>query len=142
MPANLRNSVVAIRLEKVSFHFNPKEEQCQRMFKPPYDCTHFTLAKLCSKFFKLNFSSIWTKNFQMYMLGLEMAKEPEIKFSTFLRSQRKPGNSRETPISASLTILKPLVCISQQTGKFTKRWEYQTAYLAPEKPVCRSRRNS
>ena len=33
MPANLENSVVATGLEKVSFHPNPKERQCQRMFK-------------------------------------------------------------------------------------------------------------
>ena len=30
MPANLENSAVATGLEKVSFHSNPKEEQCQR----------------------------------------------------------------------------------------------------------------
>ena len=29
MPANLENSAVAIGLEKVSFHSNPKEMQCQ-----------------------------------------------------------------------------------------------------------------
>ena len=34
MPANLENSAVATGLEKVSFHSNPKERQCQRMFKP------------------------------------------------------------------------------------------------------------
>ena len=33
MPANLENSAMATGLEKVSFHFNPKERQCQRMFK-------------------------------------------------------------------------------------------------------------
>jgi len=33
MPANLENSAVATGLEKVSFHFNLKEGQCQRMFK-------------------------------------------------------------------------------------------------------------
>ena len=30
MPANLENSAVATGLEKVSFHYNPKEGQCQR----------------------------------------------------------------------------------------------------------------
>ena len=30
MPANLENSPVATGLEKVSFHSNPKEGQCQR----------------------------------------------------------------------------------------------------------------
>ena len=29
-------------LEKVSFHSSPKERQCQRMFKLPHNCTHFT----------------------------------------------------------------------------------------------------
>ena len=31
MPANLENSAVATGLEKVNFHSNPKERQCQRM---------------------------------------------------------------------------------------------------------------
>ena len=39
---NMENSVVAIGLEKVSFHSNPKERQCQRMLKLPHDCTHLT----------------------------------------------------------------------------------------------------
>ena len=33
MPASLENSAVATGLEKVSFHSNRKERQCQRMFK-------------------------------------------------------------------------------------------------------------
>ena len=42
MPANLENSAVATGLEKVSFHSNPKERQCQSMFKLPHNCTHLT----------------------------------------------------------------------------------------------------
>ena len=42
MPANLENSAVATGLEKISFHSNPKERQCQRMFKLPHSCTHLT----------------------------------------------------------------------------------------------------
>ena len=42
MPANLKNSALATGLEKVSFHFNFKERQCQRMFKPLNNYTHFT----------------------------------------------------------------------------------------------------
>ena len=36
MPENLENSAVATGLEKVSFHSNPKERQCQRMLKLPF----------------------------------------------------------------------------------------------------------
>ena len=42
MPAHLENSAVATGLEKVSFHSNPKESQCQRMLKLPHNCTHLT----------------------------------------------------------------------------------------------------
>ena len=45
MPANVENSVVATGLEKVSFHSNPKEGQCQRMLKLLHNCTHFTCCK-------------------------------------------------------------------------------------------------
>ena len=42
MPENLENSAVATGLEKVSFHSNPKERQCQRMLKLLHNCTHLT----------------------------------------------------------------------------------------------------
>ena len=42
MPANLENSAVATGLEKLSFHPNPKERQCQRMLKFLHNCTHLT----------------------------------------------------------------------------------------------------
>ena len=40
--SKLENSVVATGLEKVSFHSNPKERQCQRMLKLLHNCTHLT----------------------------------------------------------------------------------------------------
>ena len=40
MSANLENSAVATGLEKISFRSNPKEKQCQRMFKLLHNCTH------------------------------------------------------------------------------------------------------
>ena len=39
---NLENSAVTTGLEKVSFHSNPKEGQCQRMFRLPHNCPHLT----------------------------------------------------------------------------------------------------
>ena len=35
-------TAVATGLEKVSFHSNPKERQCQRKLKLPHNCTHLT----------------------------------------------------------------------------------------------------
>ena len=46
--------------------------------------------------------------------GLEKAEESEIKLPTSVGSEKKQKNSRETSISASLTMLTSL-CGSQQT---------------------------
>ena len=76
---------MATGLEKVSFHYNSKEEKCQRMFKVPHNCTHFTHAsKVIFKSFKLSFNSMQTKNFQVFKLDLEKAEEPEIKLPTYV----------------------------------------------------------
>ena len=42
MPANWENSTVATGLEKVSFHSNPKEKQCQGVLRLPHNFTHLT----------------------------------------------------------------------------------------------------
>ena len=53
MPAYLENSAPATGLEKINFHSNPKEKKCQRMYKLPYNHTHFT----CQEDFAQNPSS-------------------------------------------------------------------------------------
>jgi len=79
----------------------------------------------------------------MYKLDLEKAEEPEIKVPTSVGSQKKQKSSGKTSTSALLTAPKPLTAwITMNCGKFFKRWEYQTPYLPPEKPVCRSRGNN
>ena len=49
MPANLENSAVATGLEKVSFHSNPKERECQRTLKLPHNCTSAHSSKVMLK---------------------------------------------------------------------------------------------
>ena len=89
-------------------------------------CSFHMLVWLCSKSFKVGFSSMWTKKFQMYKLGFEKAEESEIKLPTSVGSWRKQGSSRKTS-TTSLTTRKPLtVCITTNCGKFLKRQEYQT----------------
>ena len=36
----LKDDAVKV-IERINFHSNPKERQCQRMFKLPYHCSHF-----------------------------------------------------------------------------------------------------
>ena len=44
------------------------------------------LVRLCSKSYKLGFSSMWTETFQMYKLDLEKVEEPEIILPTLVGS--------------------------------------------------------
>ena len=54
-------------------------------------------------------------------------QESEVKLPTSVGSLKKKKSSRNTSISALLTMPKPLiVCITTNYGKFLKRWEYQT----------------
>ena len=82
MPANLENSAVATGLEKVfSFQSHRKAMPKNVQTTAQLHSSHM-LARSCSKFFKLGFSSISTKSFQMFRLDLEKAEEPEIKLTT------------------------------------------------------------
>ena len=81
MPANLKNSSVAVGLEKVSFHSNPKERQYQKMLKLLYNYTHLTHYDY-SKFARPGFSNTCTVNFQIVKMVLEKTEKLEIKLPT------------------------------------------------------------
>ena len=67
-------------------------------------------------------------DFQMFKLVLEKA---ELKLPTSAGSSKKQKSSRETSISALLTMPKPLtVWIKINCGKFWKIWAYQTTWPA------------
>ena len=104
MPANLENSAVATGLEKVSFHSNPKERQCQSMLKLPHLCAYF----ICQQSNAQNSPSWASTYFQMFKLDLEKEEESEIKLPTSVGSLKKQENSRKTPTSVLLTMPKPL----------------------------------
>ena len=89
------------------------------------------VSKAMLKILQARFQQYMNQNFQMFKLGLEKAKEPEIKLPTSAGSLKKQESSRKTSISALLTMPKPLtVWITRNCGKFWKRWEYQTTWPA------------
>ena len=61
--------------------------------------------------------------------GFRKGRGPEIKLPTSSGSLKKQESSRKTSISALLTMPKPLtVWITTNSGKFWKRWKYQTTW--------------
>ena len=79
MPANLKNSAVATGLEDMFFIPDPKTgsaKECSKYWKTEF---FSDVSRVIFTFFKLDFNSTCTENFQMYRLVLEKAEEPEIK---------------------------------------------------------------
>ena len=102
-----------------------------------------TLAKSYSKYFKIGFNSVWTKNFQMYKLDLEEAEDPEIKLPTSVYRKSKIyileearfdyRKSKRIPEKHLLQFHWPKLLtmwIMTNSGKFWKRREHQTTWPA------------
>ena len=78
MPASMENLVVATRLKKVSFHSNPKEGPCQRMFTLPHNRFISQASKVMLKFLQVRRQQFMNQE----LSDLEKAEEPEIKLPT------------------------------------------------------------
>ena len=124
MPANLENSAVATGPEKVSFHSNPKERQCQRMFKLPQNCTHRTGYQSNAQNAPIQASTVHelrTSRCSSWIKKRQRNQRSNYQYQ--LDHKKKQENFRKT--SASLTTLKPLTgWVTTNCGKFLKRWEY------------------
>ena len=123
MPANLENSAVATGLEKVRFHSNPKERQCQRMLKLPYNCTHLTLishaSKVMLKILQARLQQYMNRELPDVQAGFRKGRGTRDQMPTSAGSWKKQESSRKTSISALLTMPKPLtVWITINCGKF------------------------
>ena len=82
-------------------------------------------SKVMLKFLQARLQKHVNCEIPRFKLDLEKAEDPEIKLLTSIGSSKKRQNSRKMSTSDLLTMTKPLTG-SQQTGKFFKRWEYQT----------------
>ena len=107
-------------LEKVSLHSNPKERQCQRKFKLPYNVLISHASKIMLKILQVRLQQYVNQELpDVYKLGLKKQKN-EIKLD-----HGKQGSSRKT--SASLTTSKPLiVLLTRKCEKSLRIWEYYT----------------
>ena len=119
MPANLEDSAGATGLEKVSFHSNPKERQCQRMFKFPHNYTHGQViqpdhaSKVMLKILQTRLLQYVNQELPNVQAGFRKTEEPEIKLPTSTGSSKKQENSRKTSTSASFSSVSqscPTLC--------------------------------
>ena len=119
MPANLENSAVATGLEKVSFHSNPKERQCQRT------SNYFTIAlishasKVMLKILQASLQQYMNRELPVVQAGFRKGRGTRDQIANIHWIIEKEESSRKTSISALLTMPKPLtVWITVNCGKF------------------------
>ena len=96
-----------------------------KMFKLLY--WFHILARLCSKSFRLGFSSTWSENFQMYKLDLKSQRKQFAGICWIMEKAREFQENTDfylTDYAKTMTVWITTIC-----GKFLKRWEYQTDWL-------------
>ena len=114
MPANLENSAVATGLEKVSFHSNPKERQCQRMLKLLHNCTHLSGSKVMLKILQARLQQYVNCELPDIQAGFRKGRETRNQIANICwRTKKKKRVLRKTSISVLLTMPMPLTCGSQ-----------------------------
>ena len=127
----------------VSFHSNPKEGQCQRIFQLPYSWNGSKVmlishaSKVILKILQARLQQYMSHELpdvqavQKLLDVQERAEEPEIKLHTSVGSSKKQESSSKTSTSALLTMPKRLIVwITKNCGKFLKRWAHKTTLPA------------
>ena len=130
MPANLKNSAVPTGLEKVSFQSNPKERQCQRMFKLLHNCIHLNASKVMLKTSEA--STVYEpRTFKSSSWIQKRQKNQRSNCQHLLNHTKSKRIPEKISTSGLLITPKPLtVYITTNYEKFLKRWEYQTTLPA------------
>ena len=89
------------------------------------------LAKECSKFSKLGFNSMWTKNFQIVQAGFRKVRGTRDQFANIRWIIKKAREFQKNTYIYFIDYTKDFDCVDQTNcGKFFKRWEYQTTWPA------------
>ena len=128
--ANLENSAVVTEVEKVSFHSNPKERQCQRMLKLLHNCNHltcFSSSKVIPK--------ILQARLQQYM-SCEL-------LPTSAGSSKKTREFQKNIYFCFIDYAKAFDCVDHNKLKNSERDGHTRPPILPlEKSVCRSGSNN
>ena len=144
MPENLENSSMATGLEKVSFHYNPKERQCQRMFKLPHDCTHLTHQQSNAQSSPCQSSIVcepWASRCLSWIWKRQRNQRSNCQHPL---DHRKSKRVPEKHLLLLYWLCQSLwLCGSPQTVENSERDGNTRPHdLPPEKSVCMSRSNS
>ena len=131
MPANLENSAVATGPKRSLFIPIPKKDNAK-------ECSNYRTIALISHASKVMLKILQARlqhyvnhELPVVQAGFRKGRGARNQIANIRWIIKNEESSRKTSISALLTMPKPLTMwITIDCGKFWKRWEYQTMWLA------------
>ena len=118
MPPNLENSAVATGLEKVSSHSNPKERQCQRMFKLLHNCTHLTHCKVMLKILQARLQQYVNREPPDVQAGFRKGRGARDQIANICWIIKKAREFQKNIYFCLIDYAKAFVWITVNRGKF------------------------
>ena len=143
MPANLEKSAADTGLEKVSFHSDSKEGRCQRMFKLPHNCTHFTSSKVMLKILPARLQQYVNRGLPDVQAGFRKCRGTRDQIASIHWIIVKTKEFRKDVYFCFIDYAKAFDCVDHNKLEISSRdGNTRPPYLSPEKSLCRSRSNS
>ena len=127
----LKDDAVKMLHSICQFSFQSQRRHCQRMFKLPYNCIHFTHYQSNVQNSPSRASTVhelWTSRCSSWIYERQRNQRSNCQHTLdHQKSKRVPDKH----LLLLYWLCQSLwLCGSQQTGKFWKRWEYQTTLPA------------
>ena len=137
MPAYLENSAVATGLEKVSFHSNPKERQCQRMFRL---ISH--ASKVMLKILQARLQQYMNRELPDVQAGIRKGRGTRDQIAKICWIIEKARELQKKHLFLLYWLCQSIDCVDQnKLSKILKDMGIPD-HLPLEKPICRSKSNS
>ena len=126
MPTNLENSAVATGLEKVSFHSNPKEKQCQRMLKLAHSLYSSHTSKIMLKILQARLQQYLNCELPDVEAGFRKGRGTRDQFTNTCCITEKAREFQEIIYFCFIDYTEAFDCVGHNKLENSSRWEYQT----------------
>ena len=135
---------MATGLEKVSFHSNPKERQCQKMFKLPHNCIHFRHWKVMLKILQARLQQYVNHELPDVQAGFGKGRGTRDQIADIRWIIKTAREFQKSIYFCFIDYAKAFDCVdhNKTVENSSRDGNTRPPDLPPEKSVCRSRSNS
>ena len=144
MPVNLENSAVATGLEKVSFHFNPRDEKCQKIFKLPPIALISYASKVMPKVLQAKLQQYMNCELPDAQAGFRKGRGTRDQIANIHWIIKKAREFLKNIYFCFIDYAKAFDCVDHKKIVQNSERDGNTrpSYLPPDKSVCRLRSNN